>query len=297
MTRMAPSDLDRMERLVDGFLVSMLAKRRMTGDGAHASALLENRPDIVGWAERISNSPLDPWQRDFLRSAANALLLLCPRQTGKSHVVSLFAAYMARYCGLRVGCLSPTLRQSSVIFRRAREWLRRDGVIKFIRQTAIELELPTGGYVASFPGDRPDLSVRGDTLDVLIVDEASRVKDALIAAATPTTATRSDARIIYLSTPAGQRGEFYHAWKDQEWWEKIRIKVEDCPRIKPAYLAREKIRLQALYRQEFECEFLTAPGGLFDADRLDDIFRDPRELVETNGWVPAMTGEHAVNVW
>jgi hypothetical protein len=273
-----------LERTIDALILSRGGR---VASGAQAIlGRVEPVPEPVEWAERVSRMPLDPWQSEVMRSADPALLLLCPRQTGKSHVVSLFAAYLAKYHNYRVGCLSPTLRQSSIIYRRAREWLRRDRSAKFVRQTAIEFELPGGGYIACFPGDRPDLSVRGDTLDVLLIDEASRVKDQLIAAATPTTATRPDARIVYLSTPAGQRGEFYRAWKEQDWWLKVPVKVEDCPRIRPEFLARERIRLQALYRQEYECEFLTAPGGLFDADKLDEIFRDPRQLQEGNEWLP-----------
>jgi hypothetical protein len=277
------------ERTLDALLLarSTGSWRLVAGPGRPP----EPDPDPVTWAEQVSRQPLDPWQRDVMASHDPALLLLCPRQTGKSHIVSLVAAYLARYRGYRVGCLSPTLRQSGVIYRRAREWLHRSGMGKFLRQSAIELELPAGGYIACFPGDRPDLSIRGDTLDVLILDEASRVKDGLIAAATPTTATRPDARIIYLSTPAGQRGEFYRAWKDQAWWRKVAVAVGECPRIKPDFLARERVRLGPLYRQEYECEFLTAPGGLFDPDKLDEIFRDPRQLAEDNEWLPKTSGE------
>jgi hypothetical protein len=278
------ASLGPLQRQLDAALLSAARRRGFLGAAEGSGAA--DRPDPVEWAERISGTALDPWQRRVLRSGDAALLLLCPRQTGKSHVVSLLVAYLARYLDIRVGCLSPTLRQSGIIYRRAREWLRRDGSIKFIRQTAIELELPGGGCIVCFPGDRPDLSVRGDTLDVLVVDEASRVKDSLIAAATPTTATREDARIIYLSTPAGQRGDFFKAWRQQDWWAKVKVDVAECSRIKPAFLARERIRLGPLYRQEFECEFLTAPGGLFDPDRLDEIFRDPGELVDLSGWLP-----------
>jgi hypothetical protein len=281
------------ERTLDALLLARATGswRLASGPGGLLGRPPEPDPDPVTWAEQVSRQPLDPWQRDVMASHDPALLLLCPRQTGKSHIVSLVAAYLARYRGYRVGCLSPTLRQSGVIYRRAREWLHRSGMGKFLRQSAIELELPAGGYIACFPGDRPDLSIRGDTLDVLILDEASRVKDGLIAAATPTPAPRPDARIIYLSTPAGQRGEFYRAWKDQAWWRKVAVAVGECPRIKPDFLARERVRLGPLYRQEYECEFLTAPGGLFDPDKLDEIFRDPRQLAEDNEWLPKTSGE------
>src|SRR6186713_2385894 len=70
-----------------------------------------NLPDPVAWAERVSGTKLDPWQIGVLRSQHPALLLLTSRQVGKSFVVSIRAAYRAKYMHRRVGILSPTLRQ------------------------------------------------------------------------------------------------------------------------------------------------------------------------------------------
>src|SRR5215217_752324 len=172
---------------------------RFTGRRADA-------PDPVEWAERVSCHRLDRWQRGVLLSTASHLLLLCARQTGKSHAVSLRAGYRAKYLGRRVGVLSPTFRQSATVYNRARTWIVADGHTKLARQTLTQLELAGGGAVIAFPGDRPDL-IRGETLDELIIDEASQVKDSLIAAATPMLASRPEATLIYLSTPAGTRGE------------------------------------------------------------------------------------------
>jgi hypothetical protein len=140
------------------------------------------------------------------------------------------------------------------------------------RKLGMELWLPSGGRLFALPGDRPDLSIRGDVVDDLIVDEASRVKDELITASTPTTATKPDATITYLSTPAGRRGRFWEAWNSQSWWKKIEIKATECSRILPAFLAKERKRLGPLFAQEYECKFLDSPNALFSAFDLDAIF-------------------------
>jgi hypothetical protein len=250
--------------------------------------VFQDKPDPVEWAERVSGTELDDWQREIMVSTSLATLLMCHRQAGKSHVVSLRAAYRAMFLKRRVGVLSPTLRQSGIIYRRALTWLKRAGIKKFVRETSIELELPNGGAVIAFPGDRPDLSIRGDTLDDLIVDEASRIKDSLIAAATPTTATKADASIIYLTTPAGQRGEFYRAWKEQEWWDKIEISVDKhAPkRITARFLERERKRLGIMFEQEYNCQFLAAPGGIFTSEQLDEIFGESPTVPKLDDWLP-----------
>lgn len=227
-------------------------------------------PNPIEWSEDVSKTKLDEWQAEFITSPDEDTLFNCARQTGKSQSVSLKAAFRAKWLKRWIAVLAPTLRQSSVIYRRSRLWLIRDNT-EFARATAHELEIIGGGTFAALPGDRPDLSIRGDTIDDLIVDEASRIKDALIAAATPATATRKST-ITYLTTPAGKQGVFWNAWDKEDWWVKIRIEAHKCPRIRPEFLEREKKRLGALYAQEYECEFLDTPGGMFISSDLDAIF-------------------------
>ncbi len=243
-------------------------------DAAFAALRNDGLPDPVVWAERVSGKTLDPWQADFMRWNGTDALLNCARQCGKTEVVSLRAAYRARHLNRVVGCLGPTSRQTSRMFRRAKRWLINDGA-EFVRDAGLELELASGGAILAFPGDRPDVSIRGDTLDDAIIDEASVIKDALIAAATPTMATREDRCIVYLSTPMGQRGAFWEAWSRQSWWHKVTVPASQCNRISEAFLERERARLGPLYAQEYECQFLAAPGSLFAVDDLDSLMIDP----------------------
>ena len=103
------------------------------------------------------------------------------------------------------------------------------------------------------------LSLRHDGPAVLIVDEASRVRDELWATISPMLAAAPAAQQILLSTPAGASGEFHRAWSSGEDWERVQITADQCPRISAEHLAAERIRLgDALYRQ-FEA-VLSSPG-------------------------------------
>jgi hypothetical protein len=238
-----------------------------------ALALEEEPPDPVVWAEQVSGERLDAWQREIMRSQDSHLLINCARQVGKSYVIALRSAYRARWLRKVAVVISPTQRQSRIIYSRTKAWLsREEGAI--LRATATEMELATGGRLAALPGDRPDLSIRGDTIDDLVVDEASRVKDSLIVAATPSTATKPEATITYLSTPAGPQGAFHAAWTRESWWTKIQVTAEQCSRISAEFLARERRRLGPLYDQEYLCRFIAAPGGLFLSEDLARLF-DP----------------------
>ena len=133
--------------------------------------------DPVAWAERIAGLTLDPWQRDVLLSLSPRLLLNATRQSGKSTVAALKAAWTVLQGGLAV-VVSPSLRQSGFLFRKlARHLVASDTA--FRRETLTEVELVSGGLAVSLPGDRPamlrGLSLRHDGPAVLLVDEASRV--------------------------------------------------------------------------------------------------------------------------
>ena len=73
--------------------------------------------DPIAWAERIAGLTLDPWQRDVLLSVSPRLLLNATRQSGKSTVAALKAAWTVLQGGLAV-VVSPSLRQSGFLFRK-----------------------------------------------------------------------------------------------------------------------------------------------------------------------------------
>src|SRR6187200_1207670 len=173
--------------------------------------------DPIVWAERTAELTLDPWQREVLLSAAPRLLLNATRQSGKSTAAALKAAWTVLQGGLAV-VVSPSLRQSGFLFRKLTRHLIASEAA-FRRETLTEVELVSGGLAVSLPGDRPamlrGLSLRHDGPAVLIIDEASRVRDELWATISPMLAAPA-AQQILLSTPAGAGGEFHRAWTSGE---------------------------------------------------------------------------------
>ena len=133
----------------------------------------------------------------------------------------------------------------------------------------------------SLPGDRPamlrGLSLRHDGPAVLIVDEASRVRDELWATISPMLAAAPAAQQILLrprpapaanSTAPGPRARIGSGCDT----------ADQCPRISAKHLAAERIRLgDALYRQEYFGAFVSAPGSVFDAEVLAHMFGDDTE--------------------
>ena len=201
---------------------------------------------------------LYPWQRDLLRSTALRVLLCCARQTGKSTTAALIAIVTAIIqAGALVLLVSPSQRQSGELFRTVMRYLREVPDAPEIRaESALRVELANGARIVALPGD--ERTIRGYAGAALIVlDEAARVEDELLAAIRPMLAT-SQGRLIALSTPFGKRGFFYEAWHGGESWHRVRVPASECPRITKEFLDEE---LRELGAQRFAEERMCRPAG------------------------------------
>src|SRR5581483_1033455 len=123
----------------------------------------------------------DRWQMALTRSSSSRLLLLCSRQAGKSlssAAVALLTALL-RPMSL-VLLLSPTQRQSGELFRakvrRLYSLLGRP--VATVQESALSMELANGSRIISLPGDEETIRGYSD-VTLLVIDEASRVPDAL----------------------------------------------------------------------------------------------------------------------
>lgn len=169
--------------------------------------------------------------------------------------------------------VSPTLRQSGELFRdKVMPLYNAAGrhLVPAKQETALTLTLANGSRIISLPGEEGN--IRGYSgVQLLVIDEAARVPDALYRSLTPmlaVSAKQKAGRIIVMSTPWGKRGWFYEEWISQRRWRRISVKATDCPRIDPEFLAEEKESLgDRWYRQEYMTSFEDTVDAVFaDAD-------------------------------
>lgn len=232
--------------------------------------------DPVALARRMGIGP-DPWQGAVLRSPARQLILNCSRQSGKSTVTACLAAHTALYePGAPVLLLSPSLRQSSELFRKVKAGLRALGAaaVDLTTDNALSVELASGSRIVSLPGK--EAGIRGFSgVRLLIVDEAARVADDLYYAIRPMLAT-SGGRIALLSTPFGKRGFFHQEWTDGgQDWARFMVTAEECPRIPPDWLAAERRRIPDWwYQQEYCCVFKETADQVFAYEDVQAALAD-----------------------
>ena len=224
----------------------------------------------------------DPWQATLLRNRPMRSLLLCSRQSGKSTVTALLALWTAIYEGPALVLLfSPSQRQSQELFRTMIALhARLPGAPALTAESTMRAELANGSRIIALPGS--EKTVRGyAAADLVVIDEASRVDDELIAAVRPIIATKANGRIIALTTPAGKRGWFYDAWSKSDDWTKVRVAASDCPRISASFLDEELRELGA---------------GRFD-EEYNLVWRDDDEAVFPVAVIEAAFSQEVTPLW
>lgn len=228
--------------------------------------------DPVSLAEDVGITP-DPWQVELLNSTSRKMLVLCSRQSGKSTTAALLGLHIGLYERGDVLLVSPSQRQSSELFRKLKShYDALPNPPALATESLTTLEFKQGGRIISLPG--AEGTIRGYSgAKAVIVDEASRVPDTMMASLRPILAT-SSGRLIGLTTPAGKRGWFYKAWVEGKDWHRITITADQCPRITSEFLADEVEELgMQLYRQEYFCEFVDDDTQVFPTEIIDAAFR------------------------
>lgn len=205
----------------------------------------------------------DPWQRELLHAEDRRIILNCSRQAGKSTTAALLALHrsLSRPKHLTL-MLSPSLRQSGELFQKVSEWIEQlPQRPKTVEATKHRITFPNGSRIVSLPAS--GATIRGfSAVNLLLEDESAYVDDKLNSTVLPMLAV-SRGQLVLMSSPGGTHGHFYEAWERGADWRRFRVPATDVSRIPKEDLERFRVEKgEALFRQEFLCEFLNANTGL-----------------------------------
>jgi Terminase large subunit, T4likevirus-type, N-terminal len=234
--------------------------------------------DPVLMARAIGFEP-DATQADLLRSTSRRVLLNCCRQFGKTTTTSLIALHEAIYRSpAMIILVSPSQQQSGELFKKIAEfWKQLPGAPEATQESLTRLQLANGSRIVSLPGsERTTRGFSGATL--VVMDEAARCDDELLAAVMPMLAT-TQGRFIALSTPKGRRGWFFDTWMNGgEAWERISIPATKCPRISAEFLDEQhRILGTTVFEQEYLCMFYDDNSSAFDSILIQQALTDDFE--------------------
>ncbi len=253
--------------------------------------------------------PFD-YQIKALDDMSKRIIINFGRQTGKSEtcaIKGLHHAYMNDNSTVLI--VSPTQRQSGILFRRMKYFLTKSKIevpqLKIInsikRETQLVLEFENGSMIYSLPASDDASNLRGFTSNLLIIDEAARIADEVFNAISPMLAA-TDGQMILISTPHGIQNFFAKAYNNHEKMGFSRHFAKSCmsPLIKPEFLESEKTRMPInQYMEEYEAQFIDESDSLFTFEEVEGaILKDAVKLESPRtgfiymlGYDPARMGE------
>jgi hypothetical protein len=237
----------------------------------------------VAFARERLGIELDDWQEQFLKSNAKQILLNCARQSGKSTMSSVAGLQRALYFpGSTVLIIAPALRQAKITFNKVAGFYDQLGkaAVPALSRTQLSMDLANGSFIEAIPAD--DKTIRGYSVNLLIIDEASRVPDVVYESVRPMLAV-TKGRLLVLSTPWGKRGFFYEAWTGEPDWERYEVPGYRCPRMSPEFLAAEKRRKPLVYSQEYDCIFTDTEDQVITTDMIEAAKSDKVEPIYPGG--------------
>ena len=236
----------------------------------------ERTIDAAEWVRDRLDLAVDDLQARVLRTVSKRGILNCSRQWGKSTITAAKAVHHAFLNAESMTVVvSPSARQSGEFVRKATGFLRKLGIKpKGDGDNSMSLELPNRARIVGLPAT--EATIRGFSVNLLLVDEASRVSDDLYLTIRPMMAV-SGGTMWLMSTPFGKRGFFHETWANGgPEWERFRAPATECARIPKEFLDEERRTMgERWFRQEYLCDFEDTVSGVF-----------ARELVES-----AITGD------
>ena len=234
---------------------------------------------IIDWAADFFQFNPDEIQRQIIEETNTRIMVLAPRQAGKSTAAAVRVLHTAIHTGNTTVLLaSASGRQSGQILQKARQLARQMGLKLGGPPPKCEgFTLPNGSVVVALPDSEE--TIRGFSApSLIIVDEAAFASDTLFKALEPML-TVSNGTFMLLSTPNGQSGYFYEQWHMPDSpWSKIFGTLDDCPRVnKEAIEGMRKSMAKADFEQEFECKFVASSGQFISVETFRKCLRDDFE--------------------
>lgn len=257
--------------------------------------------DALALMRRAGLEP-DPWQVRVATTPGDQLLC-CHRQAGKSTIVAAIAlADALAEPGALILLVSPSLRQSSELYRKTKHFYTQVQPMRLVKDTEHEMELANGSRIISLPASAETI-VGYSSVTRLIPDEAARIVDPTYHALRPMLAM-SGGSILALSTPFGKRGWFHDAWQGSSaeeqpldavtvnalladvgivvtdepeaqrpervyGWTRTKLTGPENARLSKRFLANERRSIPDLYwRSEWLCEFVDTGEQIFTTDDL-----------------------------
>ncbi len=236
----------------------------------------------IGWEPHIGQKPVV----EAFENKRN-LAICAGRRWGKSQLCGEIALYtLLSGADKRVWVVSPTYELSKKVFNYSLKWLSKAAPSQFRKENITSrpfprIKLDNGSWMECKSATEPQ-GLLGEELDLLIIDEASRIpKDVWETYLFATTASRKGKTLI-IYTPFGKNWfyETWNRWHEEEENAAFQFSSKDNPYLPEGEWERAMNNLpETVFKQEYAANFLDDAAVVFRGVRKivqEDILEDAR---------------------
>lgn len=234
------------------------------------------------WYEKIGYNPTvgQKWLLDRIDDPKiRFYVMVCGRRWGKSMTAARVAEPTLILPGKRVWVVAPTYDLTRKVIREIRKTI----VNGYMRKDKMKLvtDMKTGPVILEFPWDiegvntilegksatNPD-SLIGEEVDLLIIDEAARMKQSHWEGALRATVSSRQGKVLFITTPQGYNWiyDLFKRGQDPEYPEWVSHKEPSCenPYLNSQDIAEAKRTLsEAAFAQEYGADFTMFYGQVY----------------------------------
>jgi len=232
--------------------------------------------DFMEYKPHLGQSKLHFPKKD----TARFFVMVCGRRFGKTTASAMEATYYASQPNKRIWLVGLSYDKADLMFREIWQKMvighqndiirasEKDRVIKFKWNTVVEAK----------SADNPD-SLVGEGLDLLIIDEAAKVKRKIWDMYLSPTLSDRKGKAIFITTPEGFNWvyDLYLLGKDDELWESHQAPSWDNHFAFPDgkqdqfLLERKRNMAKEVYEQEYGAKFTSFAGRVYPFERDLDV--------------------------
>ena len=220
----------------------------------------------------ISLPKLYPWQSEVANTNKRHRLIVVSRRAGKT-LLARTIAIRALLKGQKVLWITPVhqqvIEQFSDIFERLQPLISDS-------QKNKEIKLITGGKLWTRLADNP-ASLRSLGYDLVIFDEFAFMAEEAWMTVRPTLSDHGTGRALIISTPNGHN-HMHDLWvkhKEDKDWFTFQHDWTCSPHLKQEEIESAKRDLSInQFNQEYNAQFISPKGALFESEWLRNIFVD-----------------------
>lgn len=224
------------------------------------------------------------YQEKFLRDCLlqKRIAGLWSRQSGKSTTISIYCGFRMIISPTTIIISAPSQTQSSELYSKIRCLFEDNEILRTLikKSSETEMVLKNGSRVKALPSGPEGKTILGFTADIVIVEEAGRMKDEIVnRVLVPMIASKgNEGQIIKIGTPF-KRNHFYSScFNPDTQYSVTRVTWKDC--VEEGQYTQDYINEQRAncvdvqFKSEYEAAFIEELTSMFPISLVESCVLD-----------------------